>query len=861
MNRAATTIFSDEITNAEILSTTPASLSQKIHTCGGESASVSYRVSDSIPLPSYQRGRSGHRESFKRGDEFSFANTSLLSASKKQNRTRTVQSSRLSSLCDTESAHLLKSLLADLTQLPNASNGEPFSQHRRESAALSDSSESYSPLAAESMHYLGESYNPPAQERRPTNEPFGDDERDQSPAPVAYRHSGNNEPSHVLEVLPWLIEAIDTVNDLESRIHELEQDCKLIPFYEQNQAKMVEVIHNLESTLQLEQTRRNLTESAVRSSVDVLEDAMRSCSALSNSPAPHPLPTENTVSDPFSSQRLRENWGFVLETRGAENERSATTTIHHGREHIYQNAITITLEHLRAAKITPQEKNVRPRTSNQATDEWEETVRPMLDGLGIHQADIEGTTPTVAFKETCLSLKSSESMESFSTSTSTSTSTRAMLIGSTDNLLTNKATITGSAQSLATDLGCMMDERVYLKQHIQDLNRLRFQSQELAQRAEKEYQRQVADMVGLSKRLLESLGGLTLAQASLEGASELTIAALGTAENRHRPYQLQHGLLVRQLAESVQQMDDAIRIMKNVTGTCIDMVEKTCISGVQQTTAVIARAGSYATPFLLTPQRPVHPTHPLSKSEHGQEQNVRRMAVDDISLQEFEDHITALRRRRPVNMTVMQLASVCAADSSYMKQVLVQDIQPCLLMNQGQAYSCNKQSGWIGAMLHAKSTIGTGIHRKLGNTTHWHQRLLTAIERNECEIEYWTTSSLSGNNLSVPKTGAKSMAQNKQCCLCGLERTCEYRLWLKDQSDKKVHMGGAVRSSTQTADLRGQSFPLDLVCRGRVVAVCDFFMFMAHLRQGLLDQQPVLELYHRSLALRHRMASARIGCL
>ncbi|KAF9310294.1 hypothetical protein BG003_008735, partial [Podila horticola] len=69
--------------------------------------------------------------------------------------------------------------------------------------------------------------------------------------------------------------------------------------------------------------------------------------------------------------------------------------------------------------------------------------------------------------------------------------------------MTNKATITGSAQSLATDISCMIDERVYLKQHIQDLNHLWLRSQELTQRAEKEYQRQVADMIGSSKRLLE----------------------------------------------------------------------------------------------------------------------------------------------------------------------------------------------------------------------------------------------------------------------------------------------------------------------------------------------------------------------
>lgn len=604
---------------------------------------------------------------------------------------------------------------------------------------------------------------------------------------------------------------------------------------------MVEDIQDLESTLQFEQARGSHTESAVRNSVDVLENAMQSCSALSNSPAPHLLPTENTVSDPFSSQRLRENWGFVLETRAVESERGITTTIHHEQEQICQNAITVALEYLRASKIEPQDKNVRSRTSNQATKEWAENVRPMLDGLGIHQADIEGATPTVASRGSCLSLESSESLESLSTSTST-----CMLIGSTDNFLTNKATITGSALSLATDLGCMVDERVYLKQHIQDLNRLRLQSQELAHRAEKEYQRQAADMVDFSKRLLESLGGLILAQASLEGASELTSAALGTTENRHRPHQLQCRLPALQLAESVQQMDSAIRIMKNVTRTCIDMVEKTRTFEVHNP-ATIARAGSYATPFLLKPQR----------SELGQEQKVRRMAVDDISLQEFEDHITALRRRRPGNSATTHLASGCTADSSYMKQVLVQDIQPCLLMNRGRTFSLGKQ-----LMLHAKSTIGTGSHRKLGNTTHWYQRLLTAIERNECEIEYWTTSSLSGDNISVLRTGAKPMAQNnRQCCLCGLDRTCEYRLWLTDQSDKKVRVEGRVWSDTQTADSRGQSFPLDLFCRGRVVAVCDFFMFMAHLRQGLLDQQPLLELYHRSLELRHRMASARIGCL
>lgn len=169
-------------------------------------------------------------------------------------------------------------------------------------------------------------------------------------------------------------------------------------------------------------------------------------------------------------------------------------------------------------------------------------------------------------------------------------------------------------------------------------------------------------------------------------------------------------------------MDSAIRIMKNISSTCIDMVEKIRTYEVQnhpqQSTAAITWTGSHATSFLLTPQRRVHPTDSHSNREREQQQNVRKMTVDNVSLQEFEKQITALRKRHPSNTAMMQSASVCVTDSLYMKQVVVQDIQPCLLMNQGQAYSLGKQSGWIGVMLHAKSMIGTGIHCKLGNTTH-----------------------------------------------------------------------------------------------------------------------------------------------
>lgn len=226
MNRAAATIFSDR-PSVEGLSTIPVTLSQKLQDSGSDNTPLSYRVPGSIPPPLHQQGRSRARtqlESVKNGDEVSLANTDLSSASKKRNRTRTVQSSRLSSICDTDSTHLLKTLLADLTQPHTASIIAPSAQHRQESTTPSSDFYPTHPLepyllTTESTLCLGNTF---VNERRPKDESLGDGE-DQ---PVAYGQLANSKQSHSLDVLPWIKE-VDTVNDLESRIQELEQDCKV----------------------------------------------------------------------------------------------------------------------------------------------------------------------------------------------------------------------------------------------------------------------------------------------------------------------------------------------------------------------------------------------------------------------------------------------------------------------------------------------------------------------------------------------------------------------------------------------------------------------------------------------------------
>ncbi|KAF9909301.1 hypothetical protein EC991_008812 [Linnemannia zychae] len=93
------------------------------------------------------------------------------------------------------------------------------------------------------------------------------------------------------------------------------------------------------------------------------------------------------------------------------------------------------------------------------------------------------------------------------------------------------ATISGSSQSLQTNLGhTLMDERVYLKQHIQYLDRLRNQELSRHQRIEQGHRQLIADLGRFSKELLGSVNELTCAQAAINEASELALLTLSTFE-------------------------------------------------------------------------------------------------------------------------------------------------------------------------------------------------------------------------------------------------------------------------------------------------------------------------------------------
>ncbi|KAI8851279.1 hypothetical protein BC829DRAFT_441706 [Chytridium lagenaria] len=104
---------------------------------------------------------------------------------------------------------------------------------------------------------------------------------------------------------------------------------------------------------------------------------------------------------------------------------------------------------------------------------------------------------------------------------------------------------------------------------------------------------------------------------------------------------------------------------------------------------------------------------------------------------------------------------------------------------------------------------------------------------------YINTSTLFGNitpSLEMDKT---------KCFTCTISRDCDFRLRLS--------------APTSPTDIH----PLCRFCRDRVSAVHDFFVFMGHLRQGLIGPgkqgATILGMFRHAVWLRRRMAVGRVG--
>ncbi|KAF9998838.1 RAB3A interacting protein [Entomortierella chlamydospora] len=785
------------------------------------------------------------------------------------------------------------------------------------------------------------------------------------------------------EMTAWLQEAIQMVAVLEGRLVELEEDCQSIPLYEQDRAQMIQVIQELEAVAQSDQAWIENAENVVEWTIFALEEALVSSGAKQGNSNNSNIPNSVTTVRPLEWKARSESTppSLTIARVPTVNATVDTTNPIHDPSAsepglvIYRKAIMTALRHLKTIERSQSTKSeitnvgdnnddgsVKTRLSNPSLQKWLENaiMANLLSGKSEDQgSDTRGIAMEVDEDVTKTDFRDRDNgpcgnmrplnqprdhplypkgptTESAQLQDHSQQPSPRAALGPSASAAPFQATTSGSFQSLQTNIGsCLMDESVSLKQHIQEIERLRVQEQERHQRAEQIHHQLVLDLTRFSQELLHSVSDLTCAWAALDEAKELTLMTFKSAESHtvdstKRTKQMVSTTTLA-LTESMTMVEKGIKHMKTLAVDCVGITElaETQTQNQNTTTSIVADtadalldrpASVSATPSLLPkaeipniidPSASIAscslpaPSSPLPALVSTLDQKPSLIFVDGIAYQEFEGHLASLRSalgsisRKLLNSSINNRGrnslapngALIAATSDaalqtpsslpqllssalsstiemtpFMKRVLAEDIYPCLLIDPKPAVPV-KQNGWMSSLYSSKSNSSsaatstapaTAISLETTNNnnnpsstynfnqqTPWLQRLLKAMERNSCEIEFWETNrkqrrdSTATASILTSEPVAAETAPKATCCLCGIVRPCEFNLRI---SDNEKH-------------------PLDRFCRDRIVAVCDFYTFLAHLRQGLLDYQSDLDLYRKTLWLRQRMGCARIGSI
>jgi hypothetical protein len=214
------------------------------------------------------------------------------------------------------------------------------------------------------------------------------------------------------------------------------------------------------------------------------------------------------------------------------------------------------------------------------------------------------------------------------------------------------------------------------------------------------------------------------------------------------------------------------------------------------------------------------------------------LPVDGVLFSEFQDHIkqTIMSASLPMAQALTNVHG-----TPFMKRCLVEDIEPCLFYsynahqnNQGGLFSSGKGSN---GLLQIKKKVMDGLIKGC--------------------IEISSESS-SGNGGSIVKI---------KCAACQTIRECEYQMHISDKpllssspsSSSPQHSSPSAGSPTGQQD----QTPLCRFCRDRVVSVVDFYLFIGHLKSGVIGPGSqgvtILGLFRHVQWLRRRMSVSRVS--
>ncbi|KAG4090930.1 hypothetical protein H8356DRAFT_1711380 [Neocallimastix lanati (nom. inval.)] len=221
--------------------------------------------------------------------------------------------------------------------------------------------------------------------------------------------------------------------------------------------------------------------------------------------------------------------------------------------------------------------------------------------------------------------------------------------------------------------------------------------------------------------------------------------------------------------------------------------------------------------------------------------------IDTFLLAEFKDFISSA-----FNVRMSKLHSI-----PYMKNCLEDDIMPCL------RFGSNPKISW--KRLTEEIATNSLLLQEISPNSKPSSPEMNRPDR---------SSSISVGNLSNTSNSSSNSVQNNRssmwsrlsvqagfgsgiiydqvingCQACGRPNTHSNPIRFQFRIEKYNKNGENSWS------------PLCSVCRDRIVACCEFYNFIRHIRQGLYTNRGIAELYYENIRLKRQMFYARVGAL
>ncbi|KAG0165209.1 hypothetical protein DFQ28_001505 [Apophysomyces sp. BC1034] len=291
-------------------------------------------------------------------------------------------------------------------------------------------------------------------------------------------------------------------------------------------------------------------------------------------------------------------------------------------------------------------------------------------------------------------------------------------------------------------------------------------------------------------------------------------------ENELRQTQEQLMAEQSQLKELRQRMQEMMTTSMEETGSVENDAQLRARMDFQELHGLKRASSTYATlarkqqqqqqqqqQHLNSQQQRVTSMPPLSSQPKVQ----RELTIDEIQLEAFNDFVVSSRTAPLKKMHQF----------AYMKHCQTEDIEPCLRF---------------------------GPHSRLSV-----KKMMDYLLRQPCFIEH-TTEPVHNDNNTLPSSAItqrplwERFSNHKSagggCSACGRPADQEHPLMYRFRLDEVDDWS-----------------PIDQYCRDRLVAVCEFYVFIRNIQLGLYADRPIRDLYAENIRLRLQMFYSRMGAL